>query len=224
MLEALESQLSIPPLGMVQSFRKVVFLSSTKAMVAMKLNWESEPRETREYDGKNYVLEGITGDYSLVKAWKGDKLGNLVFRSTARNFNVDAAKAGKICIAEVEELVEVGDIKPDEIDVPSIYVQRIIQGESYEKRREAYSDPEDADKGSAATSNPNRDRIVRRAAKEFKDGMYVNLGIGVPTLASNYIPEGMKVELQKRRWIARNGPLSFPWEEDPILSTPERRR
>lgn len=180
---------------------------------------ESAPRETREYNGKQFVLEeGITGDYSLVKAWKGDKIGNLVFRSTARNFNVDAAKAGKICIAEVEELVEVGEIEPDEIDVPSIYVQRIVKGDSYEKRIERLTlTDKDAKKGTAATSNPNRDRIVRRAAKEFRDGMYVNLGIGVPTLASNYIPEGMKVELQSENGLLGMGPYPYPGEEDPDL-------
>ena len=80
---------------------------------------ESEPRETREYNGKNYVLEeGIFADYSIIKAWKGDKNGNLVFRATARNFNPDCARAGKICIAEVEELVEPGELEPDSIHLP----------------------------------------------------------------------------------------------------------
>lgn len=98
---------------------------------------ESKKRDTRSFNGKDYVLEeGISCDYSLVKAWKGDKSGNLVFRSTAQNFNPDAAKAGKVCIAEVEELVEVGELKPDEIHLPGIYVQRIIQGKDYEKRIE----------------------------------------------------------------------------------------
>ena len=80
--------------------------------------------------------EAITGDYSLVKAWKADKAGNLIFRKTANNFNQPMCKAGKVCIAEVEEIVEVGEIAPDNIHIPSIYVQRIIQGPSYEKRIE----------------------------------------------------------------------------------------
>lgn len=87
----------------------------------------AEGKETREFDGKHYVLErGIVGDFSLVAAWKADRMGNLVFRKTARNFNPMAATAGKICIAEVEELVEVGEIDPDFIHVPGIYVHRLI--------------------------------------------------------------------------------------------------
>jgi 3-oxoacid CoA-transferase len=79
----------------------------------------SKPKESREFNGKNYVLEeSIRGDFSLVKAWKGDTQGNLVFRATARNFNPDCAKAGKVCIAEVEELVEAGEIPPDQVHLP----------------------------------------------------------------------------------------------------------
>ena len=79
----------------------------------------SSPRETREFNGRTYVMEeGITGDYALVKAWKADKRGNLIFKGTARNFNVEAAMAGKICIAEVEEIVEAGEIEPDSIHLP----------------------------------------------------------------------------------------------------------
>ena len=108
---------------------------------------KSAPRESRSFNGRNYVLEhAITGDYGLVKAWKGDKNGNLVFRATARNFNPDAAKAAKITIAEVEELVEPGELSPDEIHLPGIYVSRIIKGDNYEKRIEkltgkAYVEP-----------------------------------------------------------------------------------
>jgi 3-oxoacid CoA-transferase subunit A len=87
----------------------------------------AEGKETREFDGRNYVLErGIVGDFSLVAAWKGDRMGNLVFRKTARNFNPVAAMAGRVCIAEVEELVEVGDLDPDAIHLPGIYVQRLV--------------------------------------------------------------------------------------------------
>jgi len=97
----------------------------------------AEGKETREFDGKPYVMErGICGDFALVKAWKGDKWGNLVFRKTARNFNPMIATAGKVTIAEVEELVEVGQLDPDMIHVPSVYVKRIFQGTNYEKRIE----------------------------------------------------------------------------------------
>merc|ERR1711879_44401 len=88
---------------------------------------ESKPRETREFNGTNYVMEeAITGDYALVKAWKADKKGNLIFRKTANNFNQAMAKAAKTTIVEVEELVEVGELEPDAVHVPSIFVNRII--------------------------------------------------------------------------------------------------
>ncbi|MBV9493150.1 MAG: CoA transferase subunit A [Acidobacteria bacterium] len=88
----------------------------------------ADGKETREFDGRQYVMErGIVGDFSLVAAWKGDRLGNLVYRKTARNFNPMAATAGKICIAEVEELVEVGELDPDHIHTPGIFVHRVLQ-------------------------------------------------------------------------------------------------
>ena len=91
-------------------------------------------RETREFDGKPYVMErGITGEFAIVKAWKGDAWGNLVYRKTARNFNPMIATAGKITIAEVEDIVPVGSIPPDEVHTPGIYVRRIFQGQGYEK-------------------------------------------------------------------------------------------
>lgn len=97
----------------------------------------AEGKEVKLFNGKSYLLEeAIIGDFALVKAWKGDRLGNLIYRKTARNFNPLAATAGKITIAEVEELVEVGELDPDEIHTPGIYVQRILIGENYEKRIE----------------------------------------------------------------------------------------
>jgi 3-oxoacid CoA-transferase subunit A len=97
----------------------------------------ADGKETRELDGRWYVLErALKADFALVKAWKGDKWGNLVFRKTARNFNPMMATAAKITIAEVEHLVNVGEIPPDEVHVPSVYVKRIFQGTNYEKRIE----------------------------------------------------------------------------------------
>lgn len=87
----------------------------------------AEGKPTAEFDGKTYIQErAITGDFALVKAWKADRAGNLLFRKTARNFNPLAATAGRVTIAEVEELVEVGELDPDAIHVPSVYVQRVI--------------------------------------------------------------------------------------------------
>jgi 3-oxoacid CoA-transferase A subunit len=92
-------------------------------------------KEVEEFDGKKYLKESwLKADFSIIKAWKGDKSGNLIFRGTARNFSPMMAAAGKICIAEVEELVELGELNPNEIHVPGIYVQRIFKGKNYEKR------------------------------------------------------------------------------------------
>ncbi len=97
----------------------------------------AEGRETRLFEGKEYLLEaGLRADYALIKAWKGDRFGNLVYRKTARNFNPMMAAAGRITIAEVEELVETGELDPDQIHTPSVYVQRIIACSGHEKRIE----------------------------------------------------------------------------------------
>jgi 3-oxoacid CoA-transferase subunit A len=97
----------------------------------------AEGKEVREFDGKLYLLEScLKADFALVKAWKGDTAGNLIFKGTARNFNPMMAAAGKITIAEVEELVPAGELDPNEIHTPGIYVQRIFKGENYEKRIE----------------------------------------------------------------------------------------
>ena len=96
-----------------------------------------EGKEVREFNGKKYLMEqALHADFAIVKAWKGDKYGNLVFRKTTRNFSTSMAKAGTVTIAEVEELVEPGQLDPDEIHVAGIYVHRIFQGTNYEKRIE----------------------------------------------------------------------------------------
>jgi 3-oxoacid CoA-transferase subunit A len=97
----------------------------------------ADGKEVREFDGKRYVMERwLRADFALVKAWKGDRAGNLIYRKTARNFNPMMATAAKVTIAEVEELVETGKLDPDAIITPGIYVQRIFEGHSYEKRIE----------------------------------------------------------------------------------------
>lgn len=97
----------------------------------------AEGKEVREFNGKMYLMEEALGaDFAIVKAWKGDRYGNLVFRKTTRNFSTSMAKAGKITIAEVEHLVEPGELDPDQIHVASVYVHRIFQGTGYEKRIE----------------------------------------------------------------------------------------
>lgn len=97
----------------------------------------AEGKETREFDGRMYVLErALKADFAFVKAWKGDKWGNLVYRKTARNFNPMMATAATVTIAEVEQLVEVGELDPDMVHTPSVFVKRIFQGEVFEKRIE----------------------------------------------------------------------------------------
>lgn len=97
----------------------------------------AEGKETREFGGRMYVLErALTADFAFVKAWKGDTLGNLVYRKTARNFNPMMATAARVTIAEVEAIVTPGELEPDSVHTPAIYVQRILQGQSYEKRIE----------------------------------------------------------------------------------------
>ena len=97
----------------------------------------AEGKELKQFDGETYVLErGIRADLSIIKGWKADETGNLIFRKTARNFNQPAATSGKICVAEVEEIVPVGSLDPDSIHVPSIYVKRLVLGAPYDKKIE----------------------------------------------------------------------------------------
>ena len=97
----------------------------------------AEGKEVKNFDGEDYILErGIRADLSIIKGWKADESGNLIFRKTARNFNQPAATSGKICVAEVEEIVPVGSLDPDCIHVPSIYVKRLVLGAPYDKKIE----------------------------------------------------------------------------------------
>ena len=97
----------------------------------------AEGKEIREFDGRQYLMErALTADFALVRAWRGDRLGNLVYRKTARNFNPMMAAAAKVTIAEVEELVEPGEIDPDAIVTPGVYVKRVVTGENYERKIE----------------------------------------------------------------------------------------
>src|SRR6201987_5616516 len=179
----------------------------TRTGFATKL---TEGKDTKKFGDCEYVLEpGITAELSIVKAWKGDKSGNLIYRKTSRNFNPMIATCGKICVAEVEKLVEMGELDPDQIHTPGIFVSRIIQGAKYEKRIE-FRTVQGAD--SNKKENPARELMAKRAAQELRDGYYVNLGIGIPKLVANYIPKGMNVTLQSENGLLGIGP--FPTEDE----------
>src|SRR5882724_5985689 len=174
----------------------------------------TEGKETKVFDGTEYVLEpGITAELSLVKAWKGDKSGNLIYRKTSRNFNPMIATCGKVTVAEVEELVEVGELDPDQIHTPGIYVDRIIQGARFEKRIEFRT----LAGATGKKDSPIRELMAKRAAQELRDGYYVNLGIGIPTLVANYIPEGINVTLQSENGLLGIGPFPDEARVDPDL-------
>jgi 3-oxoacid CoA-transferase len=171
-------------------------------------------KETRMFDGRAYVLEeGIRSDVSIVKAWKGDKAGNLIYRETARNFNPMIATCGKVTVAEVEELVDVGALNANDIHTPGIYVDRIVQGAKYEKRIEFRTIAGTAGK----KDSPIRETMARRAAQELRDGYYVNLGIGIPTLVANFIPPGINVTLQSENGLLGIGPFPTDDQVDPDL-------
>ncbi len=175
----------------------------------------AKDKDTRSFNGQEYVLEeAIHADVSLVKAWKGDKAGNLIFRKTARNFNPMIATCGKVTVAEVEELLEIGEIDPDSVHTPGIYVDRIIQGKDYEKRIEFRTVQGAA---SSKKDSPIRITMAKRAAKELRDGFFVNLGIGIPTLVANFIPAGVNVTLQSENGLMGIGPFPDDDSVDPDL-------
>ena len=180
----------------------------------------AEGKVVEEFDGKKYLKEAwLKADFSIIKAWKGDTSGNLVFKGTARNFSPMMAAAGKICIAEVEELVELGEIDPNEIHVPGIYVQRIFKGKDYQKRIEQRTVSKNSIDQNELQNvlfiegvGLTKFGIAKRISQEIKNNSYVNLGIGIPTLVANYIPNEISVMLQSENGLLGIGP--FPTEEN----------
>lgn len=182
----------------------------------------SQPRDVKVFGGKSYVMEeAIQGDYAFVKAWKADRLGNCMFRFAAANFNGAMARNAKVTIVEAEHIVEPGEIDPAAVHIPGIYVTKVIKSTA-EKRIEKVvnaKDPNAAKEGALGSgdSASKRERIVRRAAKEFKNGMYANLGIGMPMLAPSFVSPDVEVQLQSENGILGLGPYPKAGEEDPDL-------
>jgi len=175
----------------------------------------AEGKPVQSFGGKEYVLEeSIVADLAIVKAWKADRAGNLIFRYTASNFNPACAKAGRVCVAEVEELVEAGELDPHQIHVPGNYVDRILVGSRYEKPIEQRTL---AGKVSVKGFSPIREWQAKRISQEFKDGMYANLGIGMPTLVANYIPEKISITLHAENGLLGVGPFPEEGKEDADL-------
>jgi 3-oxoacid CoA-transferase len=155
---------------------------------------QAEGKEKRFFNGKEHLYEeAIRTEYSLVKAWKADPLGNLVYRKTAKNFNPEIAICSKVTIAEVEEIVPLGSLDPDEIDTPGIFVQRIVKGESYSKPLFVNEVVDDGGNREDNKRNEISQQIARRAAKELKNGMYVKVDSGIPSLVAEYLPDGVIV-------------------------------
>jgi 3-oxoacid CoA-transferase len=175
----------------------------------------AEGKRVEEFNGQAYVLEkSITVDLAIVKARKADRAGNLVFNKTARNFNPICAKAARMTVAEVEELVEVGELDPEEIHLSGIFVDRLIQGRGYEKPIEMATV---AGSNAGLKINERREWIARRITRELRDGDYVNLGIGIPTLIANLIPPKIEVTLHSENGLLGIGPFPERQNLDPDL-------
>ncbi|KAJ2895306.1 coenzyme A transferase [Zalerion maritima] len=183
----------------------------------------SYPKDVKVFDGKSYLLEeSIKGDYAFIKAHRADRLGNVQFRLAAQNFNGAMARNAKCTIVEAENIVEPGEIKPEEVHVPGIYVTKVIQStspkgiEKFTWSKEPGEEDIKAALGKGDTA-AKRERIVRRAAKEFKNGMYANLGIGMPMLAPGFVDPSVEVQLQSENGILGLGPYPRKGEEDADL-------
>lgn len=181
----------------------------------------SNPRDVKIFNQKSYVMEeAIRGDYAFIKAYKADRLGNVQFRFAAQNFNGAMARNAAMTIVEAEHIVEPGEIDPAAIHVPGIYVKRVIQSTAAKNIEKVVNAKPAGAAASALGSGDTaskRERIVKRAAKEFKNGMYANLGIGMPMLAPSFVDSSVEVQLQSENGILGLGPYPQAGAEDPDL-------
>ncbi|KAK4033032.1 mitochondrial succinyl-CoA:3-ketoacid coenzyme A transferase 1 [Parachaetomium inaequale] len=178
------------------------------------------PRETRIFNDRPYLMEtALYGDVAILRAWKVDKAGNCVFRYTTKSFAPLMAKAAKLAIVEAENIVEVGEIDPNDVDLPGIFIDRIVPATESSiveilKTRSTGDGKGTETKGDAQL---RRDRIARRAAKELKSGFYVNLGVGIPTMAPSFLPQGQQVWIQSENGILGMGDYPLPDAVDPDI-------
>ncbi|KAL7795083.1 hypothetical protein V8C37DRAFT_401197 [Trichoderma ceciliae] len=183
-------------------------------------------RETRDFDGKLYLMEtALSGDVAIMRAWKADSAGNCVFRRTTRAFGPLMAKAARLTIVEAENIVPVGDIDPDDVHLPGIFVDRIVRA-TVEKQVETLRlrEPKGESAAAAHGSRGKEDavldrkrRIAKRASEELKEGFYVNLGVGIPTMAADFVPQERTVWLQSENGLLGMGPHPTLEEVDPDL-------
>ncbi|KEY64190.1 hypothetical protein S7711_03480 [Stachybotrys chartarum IBT 7711] len=179
-------------------------------------------RETREFNGRSFLMEtALTGDVAIMRAWKADAEGNCVFRYTTKAFGPLMAKAAKVTIVEAENIVDVGEIDPNDVHLPGIFVDRIVPATAAKQIEVLKLRDGDAQEGAAtgkvSEGQRRRERIARRAAKELKHGFYVNLGVGIPTLAASMLPEGRKVWIQSENGILGMGRYPTADEVDPDI-------
>ncbi|KAG9253160.1 uncharacterized protein F5Z01DRAFT_176070 [Emericellopsis atlantica] len=177
-------------------------------------------RETKEFNGRTFLMEtALTGDVAIIRAWKADKAGNCIFRYTTKAFGPLMAKAAKTTIVEAENIVEVGELDPNDVHLPGIFVDRIVPAtqdkviEIMQTRDVSSSSSDQAPKANDEAQG-KRNRIGRRAAEELREGYYVNLGVGIPTLAATFLPEGRNVWIQSENGILGMGPYPTPDEVD----------
>ncbi|CAK7216465.1 hypothetical protein SBRCBS47491_002834 [Sporothrix bragantina] len=185
-------------------------------------------RESRVFNGRTFLMEpALSGDVAILRAHKVDRAGNCVFRYATKGFGPLMGKAAKLTLVEAESIVETGEIDPGEVDLAGIYVDRIVLATTpsrVEILKTRQPEPardlntsKDKDMPPSGAVVEKRRRIGRRAARELKNGFYVNLGVGIPTLAPSFLPPGQKVWIQSENGILGMGPYPLPEEVDPDI-------